>query len=173
LYPREYLQYLVHFHGDRDYFECHEILEEYGKKKDPGNKHSIWVGFIQLAVSNYHHRRGNFNGAKKTLKNAMEIFLTKANSITTLGLESQTLIKILGESLDKIEQNQVYKSIQLPIYDGSLLNQCKLLCEKAGYHWGANSDISDLHLVHMHKLRDRTNINQIRKNALLNRKGNE
>jgi hypothetical protein len=103
----------------------------------------------------------------------MEIFLTKANFITSLGLESQSLFIILDESLDKIEQNQVYKSIQLPIYDCSLLTQCKLLCEQAGYHWGDNSDTLDLNLVHRHKLRDRIIINQKRQNALLNRKGNE
>ncbi|MFZ3196347.1 MAG: DUF309 domain-containing protein, partial [Bacillus mycoides] len=27
MYPTEYIQFLIHFHGDYDYFECHEILE--------------------------------------------------------------------------------------------------------------------------------------------------
>ena len=27
-FPLKYIDFLVHFHGDRDYFECHEILEE-------------------------------------------------------------------------------------------------------------------------------------------------
>jgi predicted metal-dependent hydrolase len=107
LYPKEYLQYLIHFHGNRDYFECHEILEEFWKKKDPRNKHSIWVGFIQLAVSNYHHRRGNFKGAQKTLKKALEIFHSKENSITKLGLESPSFFKILYDSLDKIEEPSI------------------------------------------------------------------
>lgn len=172
MYPKEYLDYLVHFHGDRDYFECHEILEEYWNEKDPGNKQSIWVGLIQLAVSNYHHRRGNNEGARKTLKNAINIFLAKTNSITALGLQSQPFFALLDNSLVKIEKNQAYKSIHLPIYDCLLLSQCKSLCEQAGYHWGANSDISDLYLVHRHKLRDRTNIIQLRLNAL-NQKSNE
>ncbi|MEH7501602.1 DUF309 domain-containing protein, partial [Neobacillus drentensis] len=29
MYPTEYIQFLAHFHGDRDYFECHELLEDY------------------------------------------------------------------------------------------------------------------------------------------------
>ncbi|PAD68333.1 hypothetical protein CHH83_14265, partial [Bacillus sp. 7586-K] len=34
MYDQEYIDFLVHFHCDRDYFECHEILEEHWKK-DP------------------------------------------------------------------------------------------------------------------------------------------
>ena len=64
-FPQKYIEYLVHFHGDRDYFECHEILEEYWKKIDNGNKESIWVGLIQLAVANYHHRRKNLTVPKE------------------------------------------------------------------------------------------------------------
>ena len=36
MYPTEYIQFLIHFHGDYDYFECHEILEEYWKTKPRG-----------------------------------------------------------------------------------------------------------------------------------------
>ena len=32
MYSQAYIDYLVHFHGDRDYFECHELLEEHWKK---------------------------------------------------------------------------------------------------------------------------------------------
>lgn len=37
MYPAEYLEYLVYFHADRDYFECHEILEEYWKEQGMNN----------------------------------------------------------------------------------------------------------------------------------------
>lgn len=36
MYPTEYIQFLIHFHGDYDYFECHEILEGYWKTKPRG-----------------------------------------------------------------------------------------------------------------------------------------
>jgi uncharacterized protein len=165
LYPKEFIQYLVHFHGDRDYFECHEILEEYWKQTDFGNKDSIWVGFIQLAVSNYHHRRGNFEGAKKTMKKALSIFLSKEPSIIKLGLDSQSLLVILYERLAIIEQNKAYKSINLPINDHSLLNQCKFICEQSKYIWGNNSDLTKLHILHRHKLRDRAGVIQERNSA--------
>ncbi len=38
MYPNAYLDYLVYFHGHRDYFECHEVLEEYWKKDQAGKK---------------------------------------------------------------------------------------------------------------------------------------
>jgi uncharacterized protein len=173
LYPKEYIQYLVHFHGDQDYFECHEILEEFWKKSDFKNKHSIWVGFIQLAVANYHHRRENFAGAKKTLKKAFNIFLTMEDSITKLGLEYHTLIATLTEQLAKIEQKHVFNSFQLPIYDDSLLNECKIICKQEGFMWGNDNNITDEHLVHRHKLRDRTKIIQQRQHALKNRKNSK
>ncbi len=64
MYPKAYIDYLVEFHATRDYFECHEILEEYWKEDPPKKRKRYWVGFIQLAVALYHHRRQNTAGQK-------------------------------------------------------------------------------------------------------------
>lgn len=39
MYPEAYIEYLAEFHGSRDYFECHELLEEHWKKtlRENGN----------------------------------------------------------------------------------------------------------------------------------------
>ena len=76
-YPEDYLSFLVHFHGTRDYFECHEILEEYWKETAPKERDSHWVGLIQIAVALYHERRGNKQGATRTLTKAIEISILK------------------------------------------------------------------------------------------------
>lgn len=86
-FPTSYIQYLAHFHGDRDYFECHETLEEYWKATDAGNKKSIWVALILLAVSTYHHRRNNFPGAIRTLTKAEEIFSETKEATARLGID--------------------------------------------------------------------------------------
>lgn len=86
MYPDAYIQFLVHFHGDRDYFECHEILEEYWKETIKGDKQSIWVGLIMLAVSNYHFRRNNNSGAQRTLQKAISIFENKKRKVALLEL---------------------------------------------------------------------------------------
>jgi hypothetical protein len=173
VYPQEYISYLVHFHGDRDYFECHEILEDYWKHLDPGNKDSIWVGLIQLAVSCYHHRRGNFKGAKKTLEKASTILCIQNDSVSKLGLNQQLLIQLVREQISTIEKENPYKSFYLPIDDPLLEEDCIKTSKEQGFRWGIGSDMSNVNLVHRHKLRDRSSIILERNLALKDRKGNE
>lgn len=171
MYPKEYIQFLVHFHGDRDYFECHEILEEYWKEKDPGNKSSIWVGLILLAVSCYHHRRGNYSGAQRTLEKAMNIFEEELGSTLQLGLEHGLLIRLLTEHLQNIKNEKPYTSFNLPISDRNLLESCRMNCEQKGFLWGAASNLANLDIVHRHKLRDRTSVIEERNTAIKIKRG--
>jgi uncharacterized protein len=173
LYPDEYIQYLVHFHGDRDYFECHEILEEYWKEHESGNKASVWVGLIQLAVSCYHHRRSNYVGAKKTLDKSIKIFKKKEQSLSSLGLNRFELFSLLEERYKVIEKNLPYRSFNLPIIDSHLTQQCKARCLELGFNWCAHSNLNDNNLVNRHQTRDRTNIIHERENALKMKKGSE
>lgn len=173
MYLNEYLLYLAHFHGDRDYFECHEILEEYWKKEAFGNKQSVWVGLIQLAVSCYHHRRSNFSGAKKMLEKAINIFLKEEEDIRTLGLDNSELLSLAKKRLLLIEKKQPYQSFNLPLNDPQLIQQCRLLCSKLGFICDADSNSDNRIIVHRHKLRDRTNIIHAREQAKKIRKGSE
>lgn len=166
MYPKEYIQYLVHFHSDRDYFECHEILEEYWKETDPGNKESVWVGLILLAVSAYHHRRGNFSGAKRTLEKAEKIFKHQAESLAEIGLHVNQLFVLVSGRLQEISANTPYRSYILPISDPLLLKQCSERCVEQGLTWGQESDLSENGIVHRHKLRDRSDVIEERIKAL-------
>jgi predicted metal-dependent hydrolase len=173
LYPKEFIQFLAHFHGDRDYFECHEVLEEYWKKTDSRNKSSIWVGLILLAVSTYHHRRGNFSGAKRTLEKAVKIFNSQPSVLSGLGLDQNYMKDLLKERLSIIEKNGAYKSFNLPISDPALEEMARCYCEQEGYLWGKGNNSTDARLIHRHKLRDRTSILKERQQSLEWRKGNE
>ncbi|WP_042458024.1 DUF309 domain-containing protein [Neobacillus dielmonensis] len=173
MYPKEYVDYLVHFHGDRDYFECHEILEEYWKKTDPGNKDSIWVGLILLAVSAYHHRRKNFHGARKTLEKAIPIFKSHSNSIFQLGINEEKFTELLRNRLQLINKNQAYESFALPIDDLDLQQLCIDTCKEYGYIWGDESNMENKELVHRHMLRDRTSVIEERYQAQLAKRGGE
>ncbi|MFZ7945113.1 MULTISPECIES: DUF309 domain-containing protein [Bacillaceae] len=173
MYPKEYIQFLAHFHGDRDYFECHEILEEYWKNTDCRNKSSIWVGLILLAVSTYHHRRSNFNGARRTLEKAIKIFETQAGWLRKLGLEKQLLNDLLTVRLSLIEKEAAYSSFDLPICDSTLLKMCENYCVKAGFPWGKDSDYTNISLIHRHTLRDRSGVIEERHQSLKMRKGKE
>lgn len=169
MYPKEYIDYLVHFHGDRDYFECHEILEEYWKDVDKNNKESILVGFILFAVSNYHHRRGNFSGAERTLRKALHIFQKEEHQLKYYGLSIEEFFEALKERQDMIQHFKPYKSMILPLQDDKLLSQCKIECERVGYKWGQASDLSDENLVHRHSKRDRSDVINERAEAIARR----
>lgn len=91
MYPTEYIQFLIHFHGDYDYFECHEILEGYWKTKPRGNRDNYLVGLIQIAVSLYHHRRSNWNGAEKMMKSAITILEKNSAHLLRLGINEAQL----------------------------------------------------------------------------------
>ncbi|WP_338451744.1 DUF309 domain-containing protein [Niallia oryzisoli] len=164
-YPQEYIDFLVHFHGDRDYFECHEILEEYWKKVDSNNKNSVWVGLIQLAVANYHHRRGNFNGALRTLQKALKIISSNEVLIQNLGLHPCSLLKQITARITSIEKRNNYQSMNLPIHSNLLLESCKSRSQELNMKWLIESDLTNIQIVHRHKERDRSTVIEERNKA--------
>jgi predicted metal-dependent hydrolase len=158
MYPEEYLDYLVHFHGNRDYFECHEILEEYWKKSPASERKKVWVGLIQIAVALYHQRRGNFQGAKKMMTSAIEILAKETGALHSLGIEWRMLLEKLNERLKEIESCKPYTSMDLPIGDPILRRDCNQLCMERGWVWGEPSVLDDESLIHKHTLRDRSDV---------------
>jgi uncharacterized protein len=68
-YPDLYIQFLYYFNILRDYYECHEVLEELWLEegRDP-----LWQGLLQIAVGLYHFRNENINGARKLLRAALD-----------------------------------------------------------------------------------------------------
>ncbi|WP_428908981.1 DUF309 domain-containing protein [Niallia sp. Krafla_26] len=168
-FPQEYIHFLVHFHGDRDYFECHEILEDYWKKVDSGNKESIWVGLIQLAVSNYHHRRGNFAGAKRTLEKSAYILSKNKEKLEELGIEATILLQEIDDHLARIDSLKPYNSYSLPL-SHELVSLCARRSKELGLAWGSNSNMEDHDVVHRHMRRDRSPVIEERQQALKNKR---
>ncbi len=162
MYPQEWIEYLVHFHGSRDYFECHEILEEYWKEKN--QQEPIWIGLIQIAVSYYHYRRGNLIGAKRMMETAL-INIQK-HPVSTLDIDQVLLIQIMKESLSRSKNNMPYQDINIPIKSSTLLIKCKQRCEELNLEWCAPSSMNNLVIIHKHKMRDRTQVIQERINQL-------
>jgi uncharacterized protein len=162
MYPKPYIDYLVYFHSFRDYFECHEVLEEYWKSASKQNRKKHWVGLIQLAVGLYHQRRDNVDGAEKMLKSAKRIVTQEKEEIAKLGLNVDELIGLITDRIKDIQESKSYYSIQLPINDASLLMQCKARTIEMGGHWGVSSDLTNEYLIHKHTKRDRSDVIQLR-----------
>ncbi|MGM0834872.1 MAG: DUF309 domain-containing protein [Bacillota bacterium] len=169
MYPLAYIDYLHYFHCERDYFECHEVLEEHWKEKEANDRELHWVGLIQIAVGLYHYRRGNFNGAKRMLTNAISIIRTNSSKIQRLALDSKRLIELLEDQLAGIERQDSYKSIDLPLTDETLLTSCMTRARNENLVWGAPSDLQNQSLVHRHSNRNRDDVIQERLAQLMKR----
>lgn len=169
LYPRPFIDYLVYFHSFRDYFECHEILEEHWKQQ--GQSNPIWVGFIQLAVAMYHHRRQNLSGATKQLASALKIIEKEKKQVQKLGIDQDVLIKMLEEKLEEIHKGISYSPIDLPINDQRLLDLCIKKSQENKVTWGSEVFVTHS-IIHKHKTRDRSAIIKEREEQLNKRRNN-
>ncbi len=158
MFDRAYINYLIHFHCDRDYFECHEVLEEHWKKDALQDRKKYWVGLIQISVALYHQRRGNFSGALKMISNAIRIIENEQNHIEKLGLHSDQLIKLLTTRKKEIQQQLPYKSFNLPIKNQELMKECLLICKEKGMEWGVESNLTNNDLIDKHIRRNRTDV---------------
>lgn len=154
-YPVAYIDYLVYFHAERDYFECHEILEEHWKTTARGPANSYWVALIQIAVALYHERRGNVKGAGRMLLNAQKLIANQKTAIKTLGLDADQLLILLKEREKQLDKTDTYTDMDLPIIDPKLLDICHDKSKERHLSWGNPSLLSNSQLIHKHTLRDR------------------
>lgn len=152
-FSKSYIAFLIHFHGDRDYFECHEVLEEHWKMNGM-ERDSIWVGLIQVAVSLYHYRRGNIKGSLKLINKALHLLSYKKDEVLALSIDYDHFISKLKNSRVKIANHIPYSPINIPLNNQQLFATCKKQCENRGYEWGNHYDKAPDHIVHKHILRN-------------------
>lgn len=170
-YPAAYVSYLVEFNGTRDFFECHELLEEYWKEHPGDPRAAVWVGLIQLAVGQYHERRENRRGAVKMYEKALEKLTPQ--SLEGLGLNGVHAISDLAKRYVHLNSGQTlpYADITLIVTDPELERLCLQLCEALQVQWGSVSPMDEA-LVHRHKLRDRSDVLAERNAAIEAKKRN-
>ncbi|WP_054024613.1 DUF309 domain-containing protein [Bacillus sp. FJAT-28004] len=157
-FPKAYITYLVEFHATRDYFECHELLEEYWKE-NPGDRFAdTWVGLIQLAVGLYHERRGNVVGAVKMLIQAERRL--SAAPLDELGIDKYSLQKQISSRLSYLQaaDESTYTDINLQIINDDLVLLCQQTCDQRGLIWGAPSPLDEEAIIHRHTKRDRSEV---------------
>ncbi|WP_028548539.1 DUF309 domain-containing protein [Paenibacillus sp. UNC451MF] len=156
-YPQAYIDYLIYFHAERDYFECHEVMEEYWKEHPGDPLASCYVGLIQIAVALYHQRRNNLNGAQKMMSSAITNLTD--GGMSALGLDPELLKAMLQERLQQLlNPNNKYEDLNLPLTDAQLVAECRKRCTESSLHWQCPSDFSNTFVIHKHRLRDRSNV---------------
>lgn len=121
-YDALYVAFLAYFNRERDYFECHEVMEQLWLEegRDP-----LYQGLLQVAVGLYHHRNGNIDGGVKLLTAAVQKL--EGRDRIVLGID---LGKLLAESkahLAKLERHAeepfAFRDLDIEIVDPELARE--------------------------------------------------
>jgi uncharacterized protein len=121
-----YIEYLYYFNIARDYFECHEVMEELWLEegRDP-----LLQGLLQVAVGLYHHQNGNVNGGIKLLTQAVEKLVHYPDN--SLGINLGQLLADSQQYLEKLlrfaEEPFVPYDLDIEIIDAGLLEAVESL----------------------------------------------
>ena len=99
-YDPLYIQFLYHFNIDRDYFECHEVMEELWMEE---SRSLLYQGLLQVAVGLYHARNNNTNGAIKLFSQAMKKLELYPDH--KLGIDMEQLLQEIRQYVIKLKQH--------------------------------------------------------------------
>ncbi|WP_339264079.1 DUF309 domain-containing protein [Solibacillus sp. FSL W7-1472] len=150
-----FIDYCAYFNGNNDYFECHEVLEEYWKEFAPKEKLHPLVGYVQLATGMYHWRRSNVTGAARIIEKAILNFELNRNSEFFEFIDLKQLLLIMKNQHRKIQENESFKHFKLPITDRQLQELVQQRIKTI--------PLMDSHFIfNKHMLRDRTEILEAR-----------
>ncbi|QKS71037.1 DUF309 domain-containing protein [Paenalkalicoccus suaedae] len=162
-YPRAYVEYLVHFHATRDYFECHEIMEEFWLE---ANKESKYLALIQLAVAVYHERQGNINGSLRLYRKVLSHMRTNRNLLEELGLNEDELEHDIKTRMKSVMYESPYEPMDLPL-DEELELYCQRIAKQQGLIWKMDDRKATDELIYKHRLRNRDDVIEARQMSLI------
>ncbi|WP_027416806.1 DUF309 domain-containing protein [Aneurinibacillus terranovensis] len=121
MYHRLYIEYLYYFNIEQDYYECHEVMEEYWLNE---GRNRLLQALLQVAVGLYHFRNKNVEGAIKLFGSA----LNKAGDTWEgeLGIDLAKLFSEVKEYLAKLysynEKAFSFYPLYIDIHDPVLAN---------------------------------------------------
>ncbi len=150
-----FLKFVVYFNHNQDYFECHEMLEEYWKSLPDGDKEHPLTAYILLSTGMYHWRRGNLVGAIRTIQKAekkIPSFLSHYPAYTE-ELDFNRLISDVRHTLNLVEKGLPFEAFPLIVKSANL----KTLVE-IEEHSMELLPLDSAAVIHKHMLRDRTDI---------------
>jgi predicted metal-dependent hydrolase len=96
-YDRLYVDFIYYFNIERDYFECHEVMEELWLEE--GRK-PLYQGLLQIAVGLYHHWNGNVGGSIKLFSQGIEKLQHFSSPI--LGIDLAMIVEESRQYLQKL-----------------------------------------------------------------------
>ncbi len=149
-FPAEYMTFLLVFHTSRDYFVCHDLLEELWREDSLTlDKSHVYVGLLQFAVAMYHWRRNNMRGAQLLMTGSYDKLILRQSELEELGINSERLLGLIATAQRDIFSGCAYASVMIPLRP-SLQMECMKQCEKQGLLFGQASDMKDEYIIHRH-----------------------
>lgn len=121
-YPELYVRFLVYFNVDRDYYECHEVMEELWLEegRDP-----FYQGLLQVAVGLFHFRRENISGARKLFTSALSKLKPYPDRFR--GIDLGRLRQEVEEYLERLKNYELqpfsFYDLNISIIDEDLRNR--------------------------------------------------
>lgn len=117
-YKPLYVAYLVYFNRDRDYFECHEVLEELWLAE---NYDLRYKGLLQVAVALFHARNDNLRGAIKMFRSALSYLAPYPEEL--LGINLDKLKREVAAYISKLSTSNVtaFYDLSIEIIDSALV----------------------------------------------------
>jgi uncharacterized protein len=147
-----FVQFMVYFNDNQDYFECHEVLEEYWKSLPDSDKEHPLTAYILLATGMYHWRRGNLAGAIRTLRKSEKKFPAFLAYLSE-EIDLQQLIANVRQTVDLVEKELPFQAF--PIIITSPILQARIEQAQQSMKllpFGSKA------VIHKHMLRDRSDI---------------
>jgi len=154
-------QFITYFNEHEDYFECHEVLEEYWKEIAPRDKTHPLTALILLATGMYHWRRGNFIGAKRSLEKSDERFQANDSSDFYKGIHLSQMLDYIHESIEFVQKKKEFQAFKIVITSPELIeaiDKQPSLVPLVGEQ-----------LINKHMLRDRSEVLKAREEKRRNR----
>ncbi|WP_027085243.1 DUF309 domain-containing protein [Cohnella panacarvi] len=114
-----YLAFISYFNTERDYFECHEVMEELWLEE---GRHPLLQGLLQAAVGLHHWHNDNFTGAVKLMEAALAKLCAYAD--VGLGLDLARLRADLAASLAALAArpaDATFQAFELVVLDEQLV----------------------------------------------------
>lgn len=157
-----FTQFITYFNEHQDYFECHEVLEEYWKDIAPKDKSHPLTAWILISTGMYHWRRGNLTGALRSLEKGQRRVLLNEASDFYEGIQIQKVMEDLDGSIGNIRDEKPFQAFEIPISSQELRGLIERQPKK--------TPLSGEQLIHKHMLRDRSEILKSREEKRRNRR---
>lgn len=147
-----FVKFIVYFNENQDFFECHEVLEEYWKSLPGRTKDHLLTAYILLSTGLYHWRRDNRVGGLKSLQKAYEKLANATDDDFKAGIDFDDLCHNVQRAISDLENEEPFNpfTIQTSIELKKLADDMKTTMDLLP----SRSDA----VIHKHMLRDRSDI---------------